>query len=126
VVVAYDFSPGREFRDSEALAQWFSGFIARYPWPPNEAAELDPERLSQVDRGFRLQSSDSFEIGITLSRDFYLDYMMTETNVAFAQRNGISESAIRSWCAATLSPVWGERPREVLFRGYFACLVVLD
>jgi SAM-dependent methyltransferase len=122
VVVVYDFSPGREFRDSGALAPWFSSFIARYPWPPNEAADLNPERLSQVDRGFQLQSSDSFEIGITLSRDFYLDYMMTETNVAFAQRNGISGSEIRSWCSGTLSPVWGERPKEVLFRGYFACL----
>jgi SAM-dependent methyltransferase len=123
VVVAYDFSPGSDFRDSEALAQWFSGFIARYPWPLNEAADLNPELLSRADRGFRLQSSDSFEIGITLSRDFYLDYMMTETNVAFAQRKGISASEIRSWCSGTLSPVWGERPREVLFRGYFACLV---
>jgi SAM-dependent methyltransferase len=126
IVVVYDFSPGKEFRDSEALAQWFSSFIARYPWPPNEAADLNPERLSQMDRRFELQSSDYFEIGITLSRDFYLDYMMTETNVAFALRNGVSESEIRSWCSHTLSPVWGERPREVLFRGYFACLVVLD
>ena len=124
VVVAYDFSPGRDFRDSEVLAQWFSGFIARYPWPPNEAADLSPELLSRADRGFQLQTSDSFEIGITLSRDFYLDYLMTETNVAFAQRNGIPESEIKSWCSGTLSPVWGEQQREVLFRGYFACLVV--
>ena len=122
LVVVYDFSPGKRFRDSDALEQWFSNFVTRYPWPPNEAAELDPERLSRLEYGFRLQSHEYFEIGISLSREFYLEYMMTETNVAFAQRNGVSEVEIRAWCAGTLAPVWGDQPREVVFRGYFACL----
>jgi SAM-dependent methyltransferase len=122
IVVIYDFSPGRTFKDSDALDQWFSRFVARYPWPPNDAADLDPERLSTMDHGFQLQNYDHFEIAITLTPAFYLEYMMTETNVSFARGNGESEFAIRSWCSNTLGPIWGEEPREVLFRGYFACL----
>jgi SAM-dependent methyltransferase len=122
IVVIYDFSPGRAFRDSDALDQWFRRFVARFPWPPNGAADLDRERLSSMDHGFQLQSYDHFEIGITLTPAFYLEYMMTETNVSLALRNGESELAIRSWCSSTLGPIWGEHPRVVLFRGYFACL----
>ncbi len=122
VIVVYDFSPGRSFRNSDALEHWFSSFIARYPWPPNEAVDLDPERLSRIDRRFQLQSHDYFEIGMTLTPAFYLEYMMTETNVGFALRNGASEAEIRSWCSSTLDPIWGGHPRDVLFRGYYACL----
>ena len=122
VMVVYDFSAGRTFRDSGALDQWFSSFVARYPLPPFEAVELDPERLAAMDHGFHMRVYDHFEIGLTLTPAFYLEYIMTETNVAFALRNGVSEAEIRSWCSGTLGPVWGEQPKEVLFRGYFACL----
>jgi hypothetical protein len=122
VIVVYDFSAGRTFRDSGALDQWFSSFVARYPRPPVEAVELAPERLAAMEHGFQMRGYDHFEIGLTLAPAFYLEYMMTETNVAFALRNGVSEAEIRSWCAGTLGPVWEEQPREVLFRGYFACL----
>ena len=65
-----------------------------------------------------------FEIGITLTPEFYLDYVMTETNVAAAVRSGVPQSEIRSWCAETLAPVWKGAEREVLFRGYFACMTL--
>jgi len=122
IIVVYDFLPGSSFTSSGALDQWFSTFTARYPYPPDDAAELDPRQLSTMDHGFQLQSSDHFEIGLTLTPQFYLEYLMTETNVAFALRNGNSEAAITSWCSSTLGAVWGEQPMEVLFRGYFACL----
>ncbi len=123
VIAVYDFSPGRAFSDSGSLGDWFSRFIARYPWAPDNAAHLDPDRLSGMRYGFRLQSSERFDIGVTLTPAFYVDYMMTETNVSFARRNGEPEGAIRSWVASTLGPVWGEQPQEVMFPGYFACLV---
>ena len=52
----------------------------------------------------------------------YLNYALTETNVAYAVQNGMAEAQIRAWCEATLAPVFRARPREVLFQGYFACL----
>jgi len=33
----------------------------------------------------------------------YLDYVMTETNVAHAVRTGVPEREIRAWCAGTLA-----------------------
>jgi ubiquinone/menaquinone biosynthesis C-methylase UbiE len=119
LVLAYDFSPG-QFSET-----WFRNFIARYPWPPNDALELSPERLAAMSPGFRLRGGQTFEITLSLTRDFYQEYMMTETNVAFARRNGVPEAEIRSWCSATLAAEWGEHPRDVLFRGYYACLAAI-
>ncbi len=121
-LVVYDFRPGRKFSDSPALAEWHSNFTTRYPWPRSEARPLDPEILAGIDSGFRVANSELFEIALTLTPHFYLEYVLTETNVAFATRNGGPIEAIRTWCAESLQPVWEGRNREVLFSGYFVCM----
>jgi SAM-dependent methyltransferase len=123
VLLVYDFSPGMRFTDSESLHDWFSRFTARFPFPRGEGRELNPGILAQFDSGLRMQAHRNFEIAIELSPEFYLDYMLTETNVAAAVRAGVPLAEIRSWCAETLTPVWERRRHEVLFRGYFACLL---
>ncbi len=122
LLVVYDFSPGRSFRDTDRLAEWYRTFESRYPTDVQEARALNPEILSQLNLGFALKSHEYFEIGLTLTPDFYLDYVMTETNVAAAVRRGVPADDIRRWCQDTLGPVWEGRPREVLFRGYYACM----
>ena len=123
VLLIYDFSPGRNFRDAPGLDEWFAAFHLRYPPPAAEGRELSPEILAALSTGFRLDRHQWFEIGITLTPEFYLDYVLTETNVASAVRSGEPEGEIRSWCAETLAPLWHGAAHEVLFRGYFACLV---
>ncbi len=121
-LLVYDFSAGRSFPNASSLDVWFSSFHQRYPPPANEARELSPAILAELTSGFQLDAHRQFEIGITLTPEFYLDYVMTETNVAAAVRSGVPQSEIRSWCAQTLAPVWNGAPREVLFRGYFVCM----
>lgn len=121
-LAVYDFSPARSFRDGRGLDDWFAAFIEKYPRPLSEARELNPVILAGLDSRFSIEISRSFEIGMELTREFYLDYMMTETNVAAAVRRGIERNAIRRWCADTLDGVWQKGAREVLFRGYFVCM----
>ena len=87
VVVVYDFSTGRSLRESPQLDEWFERFVERYPWPPNEARVINADVLREVATGFMVSSED-FEIGVRMGLDAYVEYMMTETNVAFAIRNG--------------------------------------
>ncbi len=112
------------FRDAPGLDEWFAGFYNRFPPPAQEARELSPEILAQRKSGFRVSSHRQFEIGIPLAPESYLNYVMTETNVAAAVREGAPLSEIRSWCAQTLAPVWqgSERRSAVprLFRLYDA------
>ena len=112
----------RSGKNTPALDDWFASFYRRYPPPPNEARDLSPAILAEISPLFRMRTQRQFEIAIPLTPAFYLDYMMTETNVAAAIRSGGPPAEIKSWCAGTLAPVWSDAEREVLFRGYFACL----
>jgi ubiquinone/menaquinone biosynthesis C-methylase UbiE len=125
VLLVYDFGPGMAFRGERGLEDWFQQFSARYPPPYNEGRYLDPDVLKQFDSGFRVIGEETFEIGIRLTAGFYLDYMLTETNVASAIRAGVPQSEIRDWCAETLAAVWRGEDKEVLFRGYWVCLIPL-
>jgi len=122
VLVVYDFSQGRSFRDSPALETWFAEFLRRYPRAPG-ARPLDPEILAVVADGFTVRDHERFETSLMLEPVFYLAYMMTETNIAHAVHRGEPTEEIRSWCAATLEPVFQGRAQEVLFHGYIAYLV---
>ena len=122
MLLVYDFSPGKSFRNTTSLDEWFTSFHSRYPPPANEARELSPEILAGLNSGFCVHTQQHLEIGVALTPEFYLDYVMTETNVASAARHGVPHAEIKSWCAETLAPVWMGSEREVLFRGYFACM----
>ena len=69
-----------------------------------------------------MYSHQSFAIGIRLTLASYVDYVMTETNIAAAVRRGLDPAAIKAWCTETLTPLWTVFEMEVLFRGYFACM----
>ena len=84
---------------------------------------MSPSILGGLAPRFRLIAARELTLALTLKPSFYVDYMMTETNVAAAVRRGNSEAEIRSWCETTLTPVWRGEPHEVLFDCYFACLI---
>ncbi|HEY2014898.1 MAG TPA: class I SAM-dependent methyltransferase [Bryobacteraceae bacterium] len=122
VLVVYDFSQGRSFRGSDALDEWFRLFMSRYPPAGDDAIDVSPRILAERNGGFQLRHHEAFEIGLTLSPEFYLEYALTETNVTHAMRNGVPREEIRSWCRENLRDVFQGADREVLFRGYIAYL----
>lgn len=124
-LVVYDFSPGRKLRraNDPALEEWFGKFMQRYPRAKDNARSLDPATLGESARGtLTLEWSEAFQIPLRLDYSFYVDYMMTETNVAYAVRTGAAaEPEIRKWCEDSLAPIFASEPRpEVLFEGYVA------
>jgi len=122
-LVVYDFSPGRSFPASDRLDRWFEAFMTRYPAPATRGHSLSPSALARVAPGFTLCHGEDFEVGLSLSPEFYVSYVLTETNVEEAVRAGASIDDIRAWCTGTLAPVFEGSAREVLFRGYVAHLV---
>lgn len=83
---------------------------------------MDPGILATLAEGFRVDGEEVYEEAIEMTPEAYVDYMMTETNVAAAVRAGAREEWIRAWCAESLGPVFGGRSRAVLFDGYIAYL----
>ncbi len=125
-LVVYDFSQGRSFRKTPDLDAWYLEFVERYPLPSDAATlKLDPQILASFDSGLQPGKHEFFEIGLILPPSFYVDYAMTETNVAHAIRNGASERDIRAWCSETVFRAFRGEDQEVLFRGYIACFRLL-
>ena len=60
--------------------------------------------------------------GLKLTPDLYLDYVMSEMNVAQALADGVPTEQIRNWCAKTLESVFQGEAHEVVFQGYIAYL----
>ena len=81
---------------------------------------LSPETLVPLAEGFRAIGHEDYEEGLLTEPGFYVDYMMTETNVAAAVQAGIDAEEIREWCLETTAPIFGGAAREVLFNGYIA------
>jgi SAM-dependent methyltransferase len=119
-LVVYDFGPGRTFADSAGLDEWYAEFERRYPFPP--ATTIDGETLSAAAPALRREGFDNFETALTLTPEFYIEYSMTETSVAAAIARGVPESEIREWCRTTIPEVFGDGPRDVIFKGYIAYL----
>lgn len=122
MLVVNDFSQGKSFRSSDVLLTWFNEFRLRYPAPPSGALALNPDVLQSLDSGFQTEGHELFQVGLTLSKQAYLDYMMTETNVAYAIANGATLDQITAWCNASLEPVFAGNAQEVLFNGYIVYL----
>jgi SAM-dependent methyltransferase len=123
-LAVYDFSAARSFEDEETpvLGAWFEGFLVRYPRPVSQAIPLSPAILATRARGFRVERGQEFELSLELTPEFYVRYLLTETNVQAAVRRGTPVEDIHSWLTTTLRPVFGGRPRSVVFRGYLAWL----
>ena len=119
-MLVYDFSQGR----NSALENWVGDFMARYPKAKDNARPLDPETLRREAVGtFQLAWHERFRIPLLLDHNFYVDYMMTETNIAYAVRRGVATTQeIRSWCHRTLTPIFAGAKQEILFDGYMALL----
>jgi hypothetical protein len=70
IFVLYDFSPGRHSLTGDALANWFTTFEQKFPWPPgwqpigaeHPAADPDPQQpaTSAQMNGIRESGTERF------------------------------------------------------------------
>ena len=119
VLVVYDFSQGRTFADSPALGTWFDEFVSRYPRPRGGEVAISPESLPEQAKPLRVEAHEYFTLPLPMTLDAYLDYVMTETNVASAS---VPPTEVRQWCTETLEPVFSRATQQVVFPGYLAWL----
>jgi SAM-dependent methyltransferase len=116
LLLVYDFSVGL----APELREWFAAFRAKYPPPPpGTRTELDPETLSQY---MPIQKSRVGDWKLSVSADFFLRYMLSETNVSQAVAAGETLDSIRDWCRPGIEAAFAGRELELAFPGYFALL----
>jgi SAM-dependent methyltransferase len=117
-LLVYDFGPGRRTAESGDLDSWFNEMIQRWPKPRDGMPQLDRTRLESAP--MPLVGSRRFSVAIDFELDRYIDYIMTETNVAFAVRSGVPNSEVRAWCDQGLRTLF-QGSLRVEFDAYYAC-----
>lgn len=125
-LLVYDFKPGRSCVGSTALDAWNEEFLHRYPPGPSRATPLDPEILTRTAEGFQLRHSAAFDVEVPLTVAAYAEYRLTGTHIGAAVARGESLVAIRDWCLTSLSAVFQDRARGVLFPSWFAFMQALS
>lgn len=129
VLAVYDFGQGNRSSTAFALAEWFQRYNQMFPAPQQDGRFLDPVTLRESTHGYRVLAQESFVVEALMTRRSYIEYILTETNVASAVRNGARLSAIRSWCEDTIAIAWpgsDEVSQEILFPSYFVCMTPLN
>jgi SAM-dependent methyltransferase len=119
----YDFSVGRHSESRQELADWFTSFEQRFPWPAGWQP-FDVRQLPLADYRLRLLDYTDLEIRLPMDSDAYLRYMLSEVNVEDAIARGACRAEeARDWCQRTLQPVFADGPVTVVIPGNIATLV---
>ncbi len=117
-VILYDNFITDQMKECDDYTQWYrEDFLLRYPKPPRDETPLNPSECEEY--GFRF-SQETYTNELVWSRDEYIEYMLTQSNVIVAVDMGNETLAeARAWMHTTLTPVIpdGEK-RTFLFGGY--------
>ena len=124
VLAIYDFSEARRLREDQRLEAWYEKFVERFPAPPGYA--MDVRTLAYHGYGLQLQAYEEFEVAVPMTQRSYVQYALSEARVELALMHGAAETDIRAWCHSTLTGIFDERPRDVLFDAYLASITRED
>lgn len=120
VIVVYDFATGRRCTDTPELEGIYDAFTSCWPRPVDGRHVIGVDVLAAA--GFNIVSSEPIAVPVAMSGDAYVDYLMTETNVAAAVRGGGRATDIRLWCHERFSPVFIE-PQVIEFEAWYAIVM---
>ena len=117
-VIIYNSFITEHMRENAAYTQWYQErFLSRYPTPPRDETPLTPSECEGY--GFRL-NQEEFTHELTWSREEYVEYMLTQSNVIAAVDMGNETlTEARNWMHSTLTSIVpnGEQG-TFLFDGY--------
>ena len=117
-VILYNSFITEHMRENAAYTQWYQEqFLSRYPKPPRDETPLTPSECEGY--GFHF-SKEEFTNELTWSREEYIEYMLTQSNVIVAVDMGNETlSEARKWMHTTLAPIIPDREKGIfLFDGF--------
>jgi ubiquinone/menaquinone biosynthesis C-methylase UbiE len=104
LLIVYDFGTGRWATECSDLDRWYSRMLRRWPTPSEGVQEVD--RTTFESAPMHLVAYESFVASINFDLTSYIDYVMTESNIAAAVDSGTQTGEIRAWCEEGLSPLF--------------------
>lgn len=117
-LLIYDFAISDTMTAIPAYTDWWHGqYLAQFPKPYRNEAVWKNEDVSLY--GFRMIEQIDLNMEYTFHLKSFIEFMMIQSNVNVRIESGeIKEDAARTWFHKTLSPIFQEQTRQLIFKGY--------
>lgn len=117
LLVIYDFWITDKMNAKEAYTEWYQKeYLQNFPKPPRKE-----NTWSQLDLGerFLMKKQVTYQMQYEFDLDSFIDFMMIQSNVNVQIEEGKrAETEVRQWMNETLSPIFGEEKKQLIFEGY--------
>lgn len=117
-VLIYDFSISDRMKGSEAYSVWWhEAYLKEFPKPFRNEEIWTEEEVWRY--GFSMLGQVKYEMEYEFDRDSFVRFMMLQSNVsAKVEGEGRNEEDVREWMEQSLTPIFGEERKTLIFMGY--------
>jgi hypothetical protein len=114
----YDNTILGEKEGDPRFGAWFRGqYLVRYPQPPRDESPIGA--VEAAAHGFRFIRSEEYSNTVAFTLDRFVEYIMTQSNVASAIAKGRETTgAARDWFTTSLKGILGPQESGLRFGGY--------
>lgn len=115
-VVVYDNTIVGIMEEDSHFENWYQGvYLKKFPKPPRDESPMTTEEARRY--GFEFVHSETYSNRVKFSRDRFIDYLFTQSEITVALEN--EEAAnIRDWLISSVEPFFESQERTLIFGGY--------
>ncbi len=116
-IIIYDFWITNKMKNVPEYTDWYQDkYLKRFPKPPRKENMWTDADLPD---GLKMFKQTDYELVHSFGLDEFIDFMMIQSNVNARIESGeMEELQVRSWMKDTLSEIFKDKDRELVFDGY--------
>ena len=117
VIVIYDFGITDRMVGNDDYTRWYQNeYLKRFPKPPRKENKWTQADLSE---GFIMEKQTEYDMQYSFGIGAFVDFMLIQSNVnAQIECGNIRADQARNWMTESLSPIFGEEEKQLIFYGY--------
>jgi ubiquinone/menaquinone biosynthesis C-methylase UbiE len=117
MIVIYDFGITDRMKDNSDYTTWYRDeYLAKFPKPPRKENKWTQQDLLE---GLVMEKQTEYDMEYAFNLDSFVDFMMIQSNVNSRVESGeIAEEEARSWMKQSLSKIFGDQEKTLIFYGY--------
>lgn len=117
LIVVYDFWITDRMDAKPEYTKWYrEEYLQKFPKPYRKE---DVWKQADLTAAFRMENQTRYELTYDFLLDEFINFMMIQSNVNEKIEKGImSVEEVRSWMRNSLQPIFNEKSRTLIFKGY--------
>lgn len=117
LIVIYDFGITDKMMGNADYTKWYQEeYLRRFPKPPRKENKWTQDDLI---KGFTMKRQTDYEMEYVFDLEKFVDFMMIQSNVNAQIASGnITADEVRAWMLESLTPVFEDKEKTLIFYGY--------